>query len=267
MEINICSYKEKAKKDIFKKIIEESFGQKAQSKSSYVKNKLKSLYINLIWNVIFIKQKNEDEFYLNTFGPIFFCKYNKWKILIYSRKKNYAKNEKKSNSKQEKEDDESDEDCDNEFEEKRKIKEEDEDKEKVSWNKENANLKHELKKAENMIKIYKSKIDELKLKLDEKVQKMKELKKDPFLESFYPREQMLALNFISNDQTLHYAISCVKKDLFVDIEKHLYDKFPKYKETNNSFLVQGKIILRFKTIEENELENGIPILLIQNQSK
>ena len=88
-----------------------------------------------------------------------------------------------------------------------------------------------------------------------------------FNKTFYTREQMIALNFESTDSRLRYAIPCLKKDLFVDVEKKLYDKFPQYKEKNNNFLVQGKTILRFKTVEENQLVSGIPIIIpiIQNK--
>ena len=76
---------------------------------------------------------------------------------------------------------------------------------------------------------------------------------------------MIALNFKSMDQKINYAIPCLLKDLFVDVEKKLYEQFPKYRETNNCFLVNGKSILRFKTIEENKLESGIPIIINCNK--
>ena len=82
-----------------------------------------------------------------------------------------------------------------------------------------------------------------------------------FNKTFYTREQMIALNFISSDSTLHYAIPCLNKDLFVDVEKKLYDKFPEYKERNNNFLSQAKIVLKFKTVGDNRLESGIPIIM------
>jgi glycosyltransferase involved in cell wall biosynthesis len=82
-----------------------------------------------------------------------------------------------------------------------------------------------------------------------------------FNKTFYTREQMIALNFESTDSKLHYAIPCLNKDLFVDVEKKLYDKFPEYKERNNIFLSQGKTVLRFKTVGENQLESGIPIIM------
>jgi len=84
--------------------------------------------------------------------------------------------------------------------------------------------------------------------------------------SYYPRDQILALNFISSDSSLQFAVPCIKKDLFVDVEKKLYKEFPEYKETNNIFLAQGKAILRFKTIEENQLKSGIPIIIAENKN-
>ena len=95
--------------------------------------------------------------------------------------------------------------------------------------------------------------------LKKEMQQKKE--NNAFNKTFYTREQMIALNFESTDSRLRYAIPCLKKDLFVDVEKKLYDKFPQYKEKNNNFLVQGKTILRFKTVEENQLVSGIPIIM------
>ena len=68
---------------------------------------------------------------------------------------------------------------------------------------------------------------------------------------------MMSINFISMDSSLHYSVPCIKTDVFAHIEEKLYKKFPKYKETNNTFLVNGAIVLRFKTIAENKLENGL----------
>ena len=36
----------------------------------------------------------------------------------------------------------------------------------------------------------------------------------------------------------------------------LYRKFPEYKETENYFLVNGKKINKYKTIEENNIKNN-----------
>ena len=74
--------------------------------------------------------------------------------------------------------------------------------------------------------------------------------------------EMMSINFISMDSSLHYSIPCIKTDVFAHIEEELYKKFPKHKETNNTFLVNGTTVLRFKTIAENKLENGLPVTLV-----
>ena len=73
---------------------------------------------------------------------------------------------------------------------------------------------------------------------------------------------MVWVNFISSDQRLKYAIPCINNDLFAEIGKKLYKKFPKYRETNNCFLVNGKPVLRFKTIFRNNIDSGLPVILM-----
>jgi len=46
------------------------------------------------------------------------------------------------------------------------------------------------------------------------------------------------------------------------VEEKLYKKFPEYRETNNCFLANGKEVLRFKTISENNIGNGLPVTMI-----
>ena len=75
-------------------------------------------------------------------------------------------------------------------------------------------------------------------------------------------DEMMSINFISTDSNLHYSLPCIKSDIFAHIEEKLYKQFPKYKETNNTFLVNGAIVLRFKTIAENKIVNGLPVTLV-----
>ena len=112
------------------------------------------------------------------------------------------------------------------------------------------------------IKSLQNKIEEKEIEIRNLKNKIKEMEDNyGFNKTFYSRDQMLALNFISMDQKLHFAVPCTKKDLFVDVEKKIYDKYPEYRQTNNNFIVQGKKILKFKTIEENGLESGITIIM------
>ena len=73
---------------------------------------------------------------------------------------------------------------------------------------------------------------------------------------------MKSVNFISSDQKVHFSVACLGSDLFVEIEKKLYEQNPEFLETNNYFLSQGKQILRFKTIAQNNIGNGFPVSLM-----
>ena len=73
---------------------------------------------------------------------------------------------------------------------------------------------------------------------------------------------ILVVNFISSDQNIHYAVSCLKNNTFAEIEEKLYRQYPQYRETNNNFIANGKLVLRFKTIAENKIGSGLPVTLI-----
>ena len=47
-----------------------------------------------------------------------------------------------------------------------------------------------------------------------------------------------------------------------EIEEKLYKQYPQYRETNNTFIANGTQVLRFKTIEQNKIGNGLPVTLI-----
>ena len=71
------------------------------------------------------------------------------------------------------------------------------------------------------------------------------------------------LIFISTKQDIYYyTIFCFSDDLFVNVEKKLYEKYPNYIETENIFNTGGRKIVRFKTIKENQIESDSSILLI-----
>ena len=75
-------------------------------------------------------------------------------------------------------------------------------------------------------------------------------------------DDIVCVNFISSDKKVHYAISCLKTNTFAEIEEKLYKQYPQYRETNNNFMANGKQVIRFKTIEENNIGNGLPVTLI-----
>ena len=73
---------------------------------------------------------------------------------------------------------------------------------------------------------------------------------------------MMCVNFISTNQKVYFAVPCAPNNTFAEIEEKLYKKYPEYRETNNNFLANGKLVLRFKTIAENKIGNGLPVTLI-----
>ena len=70
------------------------------------------------------------------------------------------------------------------------------------------------------------------------------------------------VTFISSDQSILYGIPWSDTSTFAEIEEILYREYPQYRETNNSFYTNGKEILRFKTIKDNKIGTGKPVMLI-----
>ena len=58
---------------------------------------------------------------------------------------------------------------------------------------------------------------------------------------------------------MKYLVQAIQ---YLPVEELLYQEYPEYRETNNIFLANGKQILRFKTINENNVGTGKPIMLI-----
>ena len=74
--------------------------------------------------------------------------------------------------------------------------------------------------------------------------------------------EIIVVNFISMNQNVHYAVAALKNNTFAEIEEKLYKQYPQYRETNNNFIANGASILRFKTIAENKIVNGLPVILV-----
>ena len=149
------------------------------------------------------------------------------------------------------------------------------------------NLKSELSKANKIINEQKLKIQELQTQLNiynnninnlnnnitnyqniinQKDIELNNLKNHLLLNNnsnnYFNLNEMMCVNFISGDQQIHYAVPCLKSNTFAEVEEKLYQKFPVYRETNNNFIANGNLVLRFKTIGENKIGNGLPVTLI-----
>ena len=156
----------------------------------------------------------------------------------------------------------------------------------ASNNNEIDNLKNELTKARKIIEQQKLTINELQNKLNNsnniinnlnnEINNYKNIisKKDLELNNIKSQlnnnipnnnvnfNDIMCVNFISSDQNVHFSVPCLKTNTFAEIEEKLYKQYPQYRETNNNFLANGTQVLRFKTIAENNIGNGLPVTLI-----
>ena len=77
-------------------------------------------------------------------------------------------------------------------------------------------------------------------------------------------EKKMAITFISKDQKVHYSIPCKSNDIFFKIVNLLYEEYPEYKEIQNYFLCNGRLINEYKTLEENRIKSGDIIILFND---
>ena len=122
-----------------------------------------------------------------------------------------------------------------------------------SNNENNKKIKEMEKKIREMEKIIKSKNLEInKLKSNNDKNKITNIEAG---------EEIIAIFFTSVHQDIHRPISCKNTDTFVKIEEKIYNEYPKYKDYNTYLTVNGNVIKRFKTLEENGIEDGNTIIV------
>ena len=77
----------------------------------------------------------------------------------------------------------------------------------------------------------------------------------------FNRKQITFVYFTSMGQKINLPIYCIKTNIFAQIGEKLYKEYLEYRETNNYFLFNGKQILRFKSIEDNKIGSGFPVII------
>ena len=73
-----------------------------------------------------------------------------------------------------------------------------------------------------------------------------------------PGEKVMAINFVSMgiQEVGHYCQACKNTDTFIKLEEKLNNDFPKLKDYETYFEVNGRRIKRFKTLDENKIKNN-----------
>ena len=122
--------------------------------------------------------------------------------------------------------------------------------------KENSNIKNlqdENKNLKNQLYLKENEINQMKLQLKNNN------KKKPL----YQLDDIMVINFISTDSSIHEGIKCVKTDTFAEVEEKLYQIYDNFRDTNNMFTINGRPILRFRNLKENKIRDGDKVLLLK----
>ena len=119
---------------------------------------------------------------------------------------------------------------------------------------ENINLKNII----NQLNIELNNIKGIKEKLQHNLTQKNKINEHYDLSSMNEDDKIIAVNFVSMERNDigHFNLICKKRDLFVRLEERLYENFPQYKEFDIYFLVDGRRIKRFKTLEQNNINNN-----------
>ena len=90
------------------------------------------------------------------------------------------------------------------------------------------------------------------------LEEIKELKSKRPIE-ILPGEKLVSVIFQANEFLC--SIICKDTDIFAKVESLLYQKYPKYKETEQYFIANGEKVNRFKTLKENHIKDSDVILI------
>ena len=93
---------------------------------------------------------------------------------------------------------------------------------------------------------------------NEKIYDSEKIIKSTSITELKKGEVIISVLFLSmgRQDIQNYSMPCKNTDLFVDLERKLYEDFPKFKNYETYFEVNTRRILRFKTIEENKIESN-----------
>ena len=101
--------------------------------------------------------------------------------------------------------------------------------------------------------------------INSKNEEIKDLKKKLAnvysISSINQGERVISVCFVTTSQDIHFPMACKNNETISRLEEKLYNEYPKYKEYNTFLTVNGNVIKRFKTIEENGINYGNTIIV------
>ena len=78
---------------------------------------------------------------------------------------------------------------------------------------------------------------------------------------FYEGEELISIKIVSVEKDVDYSLIIKNTEKFTKIGSILYEKYPKYIETENVFLCGGNRINIHKSLKENKIKNGDIIII------
>ena len=82
-----------------------------------------------------------------------------------------------------------------------------------------------------------------------------------------PEEKIMTVNFVCNqlENIKNWSLACKNTNVFVCLETILNNNFPELKKYETYFIVNGRRIKRYQTLDENKIQNNdiINIFLIE----
>jgi len=112
-------------------------------------------------------------------------------------------------------------------------------------------LQDENKKLKNQLYLKENEINQMKLKIKNNKNNLVNL------------DDVMVINFISTDYSINKGIKCMETDTFAEVEEKLYQIYDEFRNTNNAFTINGRAILRFKSLKENKVKDGDSVILIK----
>ena len=119
------------------------------------------------------------------------------------------------------------------------------------------NLNDKINKLNDTIKNLEKELNNKNIELQNYILQNKDLHEN-MITSMKKGEKIISVLFMSmgNQDIMNYSMPCKNTDLFIKLEENLYKDFPKYKNYETYFEVNGKRIKRFKTVEQNKIKGN-----------
>ena len=123
-------------------------------------------------------------------------------------------------------------------------------------------------KQKNLLNELNEKLKNININNDKFNELLEEIRIKDKIISNYPiqlldGEKLISVIFVSSDQKIHYSIICKNTDKFNNIENKLYDAYPELIQSENNFLVNGKLINKYKSLDFNNIKNNDIIMVMK----